>query len=62
VLGVIIAGWVAAKATLPLRILITLGLTPMVAFITGRRRRGAEAAAPAQAPTEDAAAPDAEAP
>jgi hypothetical protein len=65
VLGVIIAGWVAAKATLPLRILITLGLTPVVAFIAGRRRVvEAEAPAPTPTPTsaEDPAAPDAEAP
>jgi hypothetical protein len=37
VIGVIAAGWVAAKATLPIRILITLGLTPMVAFVVTRR-------------------------
>jgi hypothetical protein len=44
-LGVIAAGWVAAKATLPLRILITLGLTPMVAVVVTRlRRRPAETA------------------
>jgi hypothetical protein len=39
VLGVLIAGWVLAKATLPIRILITLGLTPVVALVV--RRRGA---------------------
>lgn len=39
VLGVIIAGWGAAKLTLPIRILITLGLTPVVALVV--RRRGA---------------------
>ncbi len=39
VLGVIAAGWVAGKATLPIRILITLGLTPMVAFVVMRRGR-----------------------
>ena len=39
VIGVIIAGWVLAKATLPIRILITLGLTPVVALVV--RRRGA---------------------
>ena len=33
VLGVIGAGWVAAKATMPLRILATLGLTPVVAAV-----------------------------
>jgi hypothetical protein len=39
VIGVIAAGWVAGKATLPIRILITLGLTPMVAFVVTRRGR-----------------------
>ena len=43
VLGVIGAGWIAAKATLPIRILITLGLTPVVALVVTRvRRKGAE--------------------
>jgi hypothetical protein len=41
VIGVIIAGWVLGKATLPIRILVTLGLTPAVAFVV-RRRRGPE--------------------
>jgi len=41
VIGVIIAGWVLGKATLPIRILVTLGLTPVVAFVV-RRRRGPE--------------------
>jgi len=35
VIGVIIAGWVLGKATLPIRILVTLGLTPAVAFVLG---------------------------
>ena len=39
VLGVIGAGWVAAKATMPLRILATLGLTPLVAAVIRRRQR-----------------------
>jgi hypothetical protein len=39
VLGVIFAGWVAAKATLPIRILITLAVTPLVALIVKRLRR-----------------------
>jgi hypothetical protein len=38
VLGVIGAGWLAAKATLPLRILATLGLTPLVAAVVRRRK------------------------
>ena len=39
VLGVIIAGWALGKATLPIRILVTLGLTPVVALVV-RRLRG----------------------
>lgn len=39
VLGVIGAGWVAAKATMPLRILATLALTPLVAAVVRRRQR-----------------------
>jgi hypothetical protein len=31
--GVIGAGWLAAKATMPIRILATLGLTPIVAAV-----------------------------
>jgi hypothetical protein len=38
VLGVIGAGWLAAKATVPLRILGTLGLTPLVAAVVRRRK------------------------
>ncbi len=38
VLGVIGAGWLAAKATVPLRILGTLALTPAVAAIVRRRK------------------------
>ena len=38
VLGCIGAGWVAAKATMPLRILATLGLTPLVATLIRRYR------------------------
>jgi len=38
VLGVIAAGWVAAKATLPIRILITLAITPVVALVVNRLR------------------------
>lgn len=39
VFGVIGAGWVAAKATMPLRILATLGLTPLVAALVQRRKK-----------------------
>lgn len=33
VIGTIGAGWLAAKATMPLRILATLALTPLVAML-----------------------------
>jgi hypothetical protein len=39
VFGVIGAGWVAAKATTPLRILATLALTPLVAALVQRRKK-----------------------
>jgi hypothetical protein len=39
VFGVIGAGWLAAKATMPLRILATLGLTPLLATLLRRRKR-----------------------
>jgi hypothetical protein len=39
VLGAIGAGWVAAKATMPLRILATLGLTPLIANLLARRKK-----------------------
>lgn len=35
--GVIGAGWLAAKATMPIRILIVLGLTPAVAAVVRRK-------------------------
>lgn len=62
VLGVIAAGWVAAKATLPIRILITLGLTPVVALVVARVARGAGTprTAEAQAPAATPPAPDAD--
>ena len=56
VIGVIIAGWALAKATLPLRILITLGLTPIIALVLGRRRRAATAE-----PVDEPVEPDADA-
>jgi hypothetical protein len=63
VIGVIAAGWVAAKATLPIRILVTLGLTPMVAFVVTRRARKHADAAPdddqeAEPPDAGAGPPD----
>lgn len=36
ILGVIGAGWLAAKATMPLRILATLALTPLIATLVRR--------------------------
>ncbi|MGE0551338.1 MAG: hypothetical protein AB7O24_31635 [Kofleriaceae bacterium] len=38
IFGVIGAGWVAAKATMPIRILATLAVTPVVAAVIRRRR------------------------
>jgi phosphate/sulfate permease len=55
VIGVIIGGWVAAKVTLPLRILITLAVTPLIALVV-RRRRPDEPAA--DEPVADAPAVD----
>lgn len=54
VLGVLFAGWALAKATMPLRILITLGVTPLIAMLL-RRRRGSEA--PPGEPPADITAP-----
>lgn len=56
VIGTIAAGWVAAKVTLPIRILIALGLTPLVAAVVSRRR-----VVPDPTPG-DPPAPEAEAP
>jgi hypothetical protein len=63
VLGVLIAGWALGKATLPIRIPITLALTPVVAWVV-RRRRGApdagepgDADVPADAPDHEPPAP-----
>jgi preprotein translocase subunit Sss1 len=50
VLGVIFAGWIAAKATMPIRILITLALTPAIAALVVRKKR---TTAPADAPGVD---------
>src|SRR4051812_44649186 len=38
VIGVIGAGWVAAKLTLPLRLLATFALTPLVAALVRKRK------------------------
>lgn len=48
-IGVVGAGWLAAKATMPVRILLTLALTPAVGWVMarlGHRRRGAAADVP----------------
>ena len=60
VLGVIIAGWALGKATLPIRIFVTLGLTPVVAFVV-QRLRGPEAreASDASEPADAGAPPEA---
>lgn len=52
VIGTIGAGWLAAKATMPLRILATLALTPLVALLLRKWR---------PAPDEGAADGEAEA-
>src|SRR5215813_11004233 len=54
VLGVLIAGWALAKATMPLRILIMLGVTPLIATLL-RRRRSSEA--PPDEPPADVTTP-----
>ena len=46
--GVIAAGWLAAKATMPLRIAATLALTPVIAAVVRRitkRRQSVDAEA-----------------
>ena len=60
VLGVIAAGWAAAQPTLPVRTLITLALTPVVARLISRRHRARHRAASAAAP--GAVTPAADAP
>lgn len=59
VIGVIIAGWALGKATLPIRVFVTLGLTPVVAFVVRRRRPDASDASDAIEPA-DAGAPSEE--
>jgi len=39
VLGCIGAGWVAGKATMPLRILATLAITPLIAMLVRKRKK-----------------------
>jgi hypothetical protein len=51
--GVLASAWVATKLTQPIRILATLALTPLVAYLLGRRRKTAEGpATPAGDPPE----------
>lgn len=57
VLGVIAAGWVAAKATMPVRILITLAVTPVVAVVVKRLRGKPREGADVAIEDDDAAAP-----
>jgi hypothetical protein len=60
VFGVIGAGWLAAKATMPLRILATLGITPLIAALLNRRKKTviapeeADVAAPEEEPANPA--------
>lgn len=37
--GVVAAGWLAAKATMPLRILATLAMTPLIAAVVRKLTR-----------------------
>lgn len=55
VFGVIFAGWALAKATLPIRIVITLVLTPAIAYVVTRRRRTTPEAEPVAAEAEPVA-------
>lgn len=55
--GVIGAGWVAAKATMPLRILATLGITPLIATLLNRRKKTTVEAEPESASDEEPANP-----
>lgn len=45
-LGVLFGGWALGKATLPIRVPITLALTPVVASLVRRRRAAADASEP----------------
>ncbi|MGN6111135.1 MAG: hypothetical protein ACTHU0_38915 [Kofleriaceae bacterium] len=57
VFGVIGAGWLAAKATMPIRILVTLGVTPVIAAVIRRvRPRPAAEGAETSSATETAEA------
>lgn len=62
VFGVIFAGWIAAKATLPIRLVITLAITPVVAVAVNRffpKRPDPDALlADPTAPDDGAAKPD----
>jgi hypothetical protein len=57
VFGVIFAGWAAAKVTMPIRILITLAVTPLVALVLGRSRRMAAETTSGEPPPDDATHP-----
>lgn len=63
VIGTIGAGWLAAKATMPLRILATLALTPLVAMLWRRLRpapaEDVESAADAEPAADPVSAADA---
>jgi hypothetical protein len=57
--GVIAAGWAAAQPILPLRTLLTLTLTPIIARVLRRRRRVAPEEAHLAAQTSTPQVPDA---
>lgn len=57
--GVIAAGWAAAQPILPLRTLLTLALTPIIARILRRRRRAVSEGASLAAQTSTPQVPDA---
>lgn len=50
VIGTIIAGWAAAKLTLPIRAIATIALTPVIAAVLAKRKAKQ---APTPAPTPD---------
>jgi hypothetical protein len=51
---VIGAGWLAAKATMPLRILATIGITPLAASLVRRlKRKRADSAGEPETPAAE---------
>ena len=57
--GVVAAGWLAAKATMPIRILATLALTPLIAALVRKlTRRGNAPPSDPPSPDDEATKPD----